>query len=144
MDNKWKGYFTVEAALIMPLILFLYLIIILTALFLYCRCAVSQDNFLLGMRAAGFSYGEDNYGEVIYGEYENNVWASDDYVQERLIRRRASYPFFPTQSGVYKNDGESVWVQAGQKGSRVPITKNVQKLNPVKIIREGRETECLR
>ncbi|MDE6202091.1 MAG: pilus assembly protein, partial [Lachnospiraceae bacterium] len=80
MDKKWKGYFTIEAALIMPLILFLYVIIILTALFLYCRCAISQDNFLLGMRAAGFSYGEDNYGEIIYGEYENNPWTPDSYV----------------------------------------------------------------
>lgn len=141
MNKRWKGYFTVEAAFIMPIILFLYLIIILTALFLYCRCAISQDNFLLGIRAAGFSYGEDNYGEVIYGEYENNVWTPDGYIQERLSRKRTSYPFFPTQTGTYREKDESVWVQAGQKGSKVLIEKSVQKLNPVKIIREGRKSE---
>lgn len=42
MDKKYRGYLTVEAAFIMPVILFLYLLIILTALFLYCRCAISQ------------------------------------------------------------------------------------------------------
>lgn len=144
MDKKYRGYLTVEAAFIMPVILFLYLLIILTALFLYCRCAISQDNFLLGMRAAGFSYGEDNYGEVIYGEYESNVWTPDSYVQERVDRKRTSYPFYPAQAGVYQEDGENVRVQAGQKGSKVLIIKNVQKLNPVKIIREGRISGCLK
>ena len=55
MHKKWKGYFTVEASFILPLVLFLYLLIILAALFLYCRCMISQDNFLLGMRGERFS-----------------------------------------------------------------------------------------
>lgn len=139
MDKKWKGYFTIEAAFIMPFILFLYLMIILAALFLYCRCAISQDNFLLGMRASVFSYGAEDYGEAIYSEKESGLWRPDNYVQERLVRKRTSYPFFSTENSIYKNEHENIWVQTRQKGSKIPITKSVQKINPVEIIREGRK-----
>ena len=70
MCKKWKGYLSLEASMILPIVLFLYFLIILAALYLYCRCAISQDTFLLCVRAERFTYGENNYGEVIYGEEE--------------------------------------------------------------------------
>ena len=147
MRRKWKGYFTVEASLIMPLVLFLYLLIILAALFLYCRCAISQDNFLLGMRGAGFTWGAEDYGEVLYGEIPAtnpaagkgmDRWDAEGYVMERLHYKRRFYPFFPTQSGEYRELGESVLVATGQKGLDGAVEKRVWKLNPVEMIRKGR------
>ena len=141
MHKKWKGYFTVEASLIMPIILFLYLLIILAALFLYGRCAISQDNFLLGMRAGSFTRGEDDYGEVIYAEAETGVWGAEDYVMERLRYKRKFYPFFPSEGGECRISGETVLVQTGQRALKGTITKNVQRLNPVEIIRKGRREQ---
>lgn len=146
MRKRWKGYFTVEASMVMPLILFLYLMIILAALFLYCRCAISQDNFLLGMRSAGFTWGQESYGEVLYAEGWRNSgaqqgrapWTAGSYVMERLQYKRTFYPFFPAQGGEYRDMGQSVLVATGQKGAGRTVEKRVQKFNPVEMIREGR------
>ncbi len=139
MHKKLKGYFTVEASFIMPIILFLYLMIILAALFLYCRSAISQDNFLLGMRAGSFSWGEEDYGEVIYGEKEKNPWQAEEYVEKRLAYKQNFYPFFPADGSVYRVNGDSVLVQAKEKGDTHFITKNIRRYNPVSMIREERK-----
>ncbi len=141
MRRKWKGYFTIEASFIMPVVLVLYLMIILAALFLYCRCVISQDNFLLGMRAARFTWGEEGYGEVFYGDCGKNAWNAEQYVQTRLAQRKRYYPLYPTESGVCRISEGCVLVETGQKGSRDKIAKNVQALNPVNIIREGRKNQ---
>lgn len=139
MRKKYNGYFTIEASFILPVVLFLYLLIILSALFLYCRCAISQDNFLLGMRAGRFTWGEDYYGEVLYGSKQEDSWSAENYVQERLAYKRIFYPIYPAQEGECIISRESVVVQTGQRGSENLIVKNVQRLNPVEIIREGRK-----
>ncbi len=141
MRRKWNGYFTVEASLIMPIVLFLYLLIILASLFLYCRCAISQDNFLLGMRAGTFTWGEDHYGEVIYGETEKEGWEAEAYVLDRLYYKRRFYPFFPSKEGECRISGETVVVQTRQKALNGNITKNIQRLNPVEIMRRGRREQ---
>ncbi|GFI46733.1 hypothetical protein IMSAGC019_02052 [Lachnospiraceae bacterium] len=139
MHKKLKGYFTVEAAFILPVVLFLYLMIILAALFLYCRCLISQDNFLLGLRAGEFTWGEEAYGEVIYGQQEGSFWPGEAYVRERQERRKTYYPFFPALTGDYGEFGDYVSVKSRQKGLDIPIIKKVQRINPVAIIREGRK-----
>ena len=141
MHKKWKGYFTVEASFIMPIVLFLYLLIILAALFLYCRCAISQDNFLLGMRAGSFTKGGDGYGEVIFAEAEKGSWQAEPYVMERLSYKREFYPFFPSLGGECRINEETVLVRTRQRTLSGKIGKNVQRLNPVKIIREGRKNQ---
>ena len=141
MHKKCKGYFTVEASFIMPIVLVLYLLIILSALFLYCRCAISQDNFLLAMRAERFTWGEENYGEVIYGLEENELWQAQEYVEERMNRRNAFYPFFPTEARECIVEEDRILVQAGQRGSKDFIIKITQRWNPVRIIREWRANE---
>lgn len=141
MHRKLRGYFTVEASFIMPVVLFLYLLIILAALFLYCRCVISQDNFLLGMRAGTFTRGEEDYGEVIYGEAEKGSWQAESYVMERLGYKRSYYPFFPSEGGECRVNREAALVETGQKSLSGTIAKNVQRLNPVEMIREGRGKE---
>lgn len=139
MCKKYNGYFTVEAAFILPIVLFIYLLIILAAMFLYCRCVISQDDFLLGMRAGRFTWGENNYGEVIYGNEQENFWSAENYVQERLADRREIYSFYPRETGQCQINKENVIVQTTQKGEKSQITKVIQRINPMKIIREGRK-----
>ena len=139
MCKRYNGYFTVEAAFILPIVLFIYLLIILSTMFLYCRCVISQDDFLLGMRAGNFTWGENNYGEVIYGNEQKNFWSAENYVQERFADHERSYPFYPQKSGQCQVSKEYVIVQTIQKGAKNQIIKVVQKINPVEIIREGRK-----
>lgn len=138
MRKRWRGYFTIEAAFILPVVLFLYLLIILTALFLYCRCVISQDNFLIGMRAERFTDAEENYGEVIYGEKEEGSWYGKEYIESRMERKRAYYPFFPSQGGKCGMYERNVIIESRQKGSGDTIRKIIWKANPVAYIRERR------
>lgn len=141
MRKKWKGSFTVEASFIMPVVLFLYLLIILGALFLYCRCAISQNNFLLAMRAGRFTRGEEYYGEVIYGLEDDTLWQPQQYVEERIERRKALYPFFPTEKGACIVSDDGILVRTGQRGTVDFIQKATQKWNPVLMIREWRKEQ---
>lgn len=136
--KRLKGSFSLEASFIMPMVLFLYLLIILAALFLYCRCAISQDTFLLCMRAERFTYGETDYGEVIYGEEETN-WLPDDYVLERLEQKRSTYPGYASLGGECRITEEDVAVEVRERGLENPIIKRMRKINPIDIIREGRK-----
>lgn len=136
--KRLKGSFSLEASFIMPMVLLLYLLIILAALFLYCRCAISQDTFLLCMRAERFTYGETDYGEVIYGEEETN-WLPDDYVLERLEQKRSTYPGYASFGGECRITEEDVTVEVRERGLENPIIKRMRKINPIDIIREGRK-----
>lgn len=142
MHKRWKGYFSIEASLIMPIILFLYLLIILAALYMYCRCAISQDTFLLGMRAGCFSYGEDNYGEVIYGEEKG--WYPEGYVQERLNSQKQTYPLYSYVSGSCIVSEDSISIKTVYRERKEPLVKCIQKYNPVRIICEGRKNRDVR
>ncbi len=137
--RRWrKGYFSIEASIIMPIVLFLYLIIILTTLYLYCRCAISQDTFLLGMRAGGFTYGAVDYGEVIYGGQESENWSVCAYVEERLVKRKNIYPVYSYTEGNCTVDEENVYIQTTGSRSGGIIQKRILRRNPVAMIREGR------
>lgn len=139
MDKKLKGYFSTEASLILPMVLFLYLMIILAGLFLYCRCVISQDSFLLGMRAGRFTSAGKEYGEVIYGESGSGKWQAEAYVQERLQMQKDTYPFFPYTEGVCEVTAETVTVRTWSGKEHRISEKCTQKINPVMRIREGRK-----
>lgn len=137
MRKRWKGYFSIEASLIMPIILFLYLLIILAAMYLYCRCAISQDTFALGMRAGCFTYGEDNYGEVIYGQA--NDWPVNLYVEKRLDERKQKYPLYSYLKEHCMIEKERIGIETSYKGNQKPNVKYIKKCNPMEMIREGRK-----
>ena len=68
MCKNLKGYLTVEASFVMPLVIFLYLLIILCGFLLYNRCIISQNDYLVAFRGSRFTEAGINYGEVIYGD----------------------------------------------------------------------------
>lgn len=70
---KWlNGYITVEASLIVPIVLLIYMFVIKGGLYAYNRCIISQNNYLLTYREAYFTQEGENYGEVIYGNMKEN------------------------------------------------------------------------
>lgn len=135
MHKKLKASFSIEASFVMPIILTLYVLIILTALFLYCRCVISQDMFLLCNRGSSFSYGESGYGEVIYGENKG----MEDYVSERLKSRQRVYPFYSYEGGTITIYEDRAVIQVKQKKAENFMKKQTQRINPVSLIREGRK-----
>lgn len=136
MNKKLKGYLTLEAAYIMPIVLLLYILIILAGFYLYDRCVISHSNSLLALRGSRFTACSDNYGEVIYGDMDMGS-CDVSYLMIRLEYKERFYPF-------YTPEGKSVSVQNGEivietEGfNHLKITKKAEQINPVEIIREVR------
>lgn len=139
MYKKINGYFTIEASCIVPLVLFWYLLILLLALFFYSQSSISQDSYLLGMRASRFTYGEDYYGEVIYGDTSKAKWDAKAYVIERIQRKSSFYPAMEIRKQMCEITPSEVSVYVEGKGMRKGIRKICQVYNPITVIREERK-----
>ena len=72
-----KGYMTVEAAFIIPWVIFIFIFIIYSAYFLYDRCLIFQDSYAYAVRAANKQmsvtdvecYMNENAGEQYGNKY---------------------------------------------------------------------------
>lgn len=137
MHKKLKGYLTLEAAYIMPVVLLLYVLIILAGFYLYNRCVISQNNYLLALRGSRFTVSYKNYGEVIYGDMEVGGY-NEDYLMTRLEYKEKFYPFYePLVKRVWAENG--CIVVATEGFNNLKITKKAEQINPVEIIREVRD-----
>lgn len=137
MHKKWNGYLTVEASFIMPIVLFLYLLIILCSFYLYNRCMISQNNYLLAFRVSRFTHSGLNYGEVIYGDMDGKK-ADKQYVEKRLAYKENFYPFYYTETKEVSIGRNAVSVSVtGYKGT-LKINKAAECLNIIKIVKGTR------
>lgn len=113
MNKKVNGYMTVEASLIIPLVLCIYVAVIKLGFLIYDRCVMSQDQYLAVFRSSRFTLSEEAYGEVIYGNYD--VTEPDlRYAEERTFRKQKFYPMFG--KGEVKTTYEYGKVQLWGKG----------------------------
>lgn len=138
MCKRWNGYLTVEASFILPIVLFLYLLIVLCGFYLYNRCVISQDNYLIALRGSRFTQAGSNYGEVIYGNMDG-VSPDRQYLEHRLAYKSQFYPFCYAESkkiSIYR-DSISVLI-TGYKGT-LNIRKKAERLNIIKIIEGTRK-----
>ncbi|MCL2253026.1 MAG: hypothetical protein FWC09_01155 [Lachnospiraceae bacterium] len=88
-----NGYMTIEASLIMPLVIGTIMFLIFSAFFLYSKCVIIQDAYIKCYRASVFTYWEAGYGEVSYGNLKvRNGSEARDYIESRSDYSR--YPFF--------------------------------------------------
>lgn len=62
------AYFTVEAALIIPIVLCIFVMIIYLSFYLYDRCVMSQDCYVLSYRQSIEKGGADRAGQPAAGE----------------------------------------------------------------------------
>ena len=78
--DKWKrmeaeAYFTVEAALIVPVVVCIFVMIIYLSFYLYDRCVLTQDCYVLSYRQsiekgkadrAGTAAAKDQFGQKLF------------------------------------------------------------------------------
>lgn len=137
MCKSLKGYLTVEASFIMPIVLSLYLLIILCGFYLYDRCVISQDNYLLAFRGSRFTETDQNFGKVIYGDMEEKQ-PDVFYLEERLEYKAQFYPFYRAETKKVHVTTDMVHiVTTGYKGT-LRISKSAKRLNFIKIVEKTR------
>lgn len=133
MHKELNGYMTVEAAFVMPIVLFLYILIILCGFFLYNRCVISQDASLLTLRGSRFTDAEENYGEVIYGNRKEESHSSQ-YIESRLAYKLAFYPFYRLEEKeITLAEQDTSIMLIGYKGT-LKIRKSTERLNIIEIV----------
>jgi len=70
LSKKLGGYMTIEVSFIMPMVLLLFMLIIMSALFQFKRCIVSQNDYLMDFRTKREMMISNNNGEVLYGNMD--------------------------------------------------------------------------
>lgn len=134
---KMYGFLTIEASLLIPLILGIYLFLLFTSFYLYNECVLQQDIYVIGLRGSRFTDWEDGYGEVIYGDISMREQEEITYYIENKIMHRYETVVLPTfiikdvnieiaqntyRSTTYQNKSDTErWPQTGG-GSEVRIT----------------------
>lgn len=137
MYEKWNGYLTIEASFVMPIVLFLYLLIILSGFYLYDRCVISQDDYLLAFRGSRFTETGLNYGEVIYGDMSPQN-QDKQYIEAHLLYKSDFYPFYQMEEKTVHMDGNKMSVStAGYQGT-LKIKKTAECLNMIEIVERVR------
>ena len=59
--KRFKGYMTLEATLIMPMVICVFVILIFFTYFLYGRCVITADSYILAFRASISDKGGKEY-----------------------------------------------------------------------------------
>lgn len=132
-----NGYFSVEASLVMPTVFFLYLLIIVGGIYLYDRCVISQDSYLMAFRGSRFTNASNNYGEIIYGE-EREKGFSISYLEDRLQFKIKCYPCYCLERKEINVTGEETSISTTGWEGLLTIRKQAENRNPVEIIRKVR------
>lgn len=138
MRKSLKGYMTVEASYVMPIVIFLYLLIIFCGFFLYNRCVMSQNNYLLALRGSRFTNAGNNYGEVVYGDRKEKE-PDRQYLDARLQYTMRFYPFCRETESRVEITQENVIVETGGYGGTLKIKKEAERINIAAIIERTRK-----
>lgn len=138
MYKSWKGYLTVEASFIMPIVLVIYLLIILCGFYLYNRCVISQDNYLLAFRGSRFTEAGENYGEVIYGDMQMTK-PDRKYLESRRDYKLQFYPLFDPDIKEIEAAADMITIKtAGYRGT-LALIKKAERLNILEIVERTRK-----
>lgn len=137
MCKKLKGYMTVEATYIVPVVLVIYVMLILCGFYLYDRCVIAQDNYLIAFRGSRFTEGTENYGEVIYHEMKTDFF-EEGYVRERLSYKSGFYPFFEEESAEAEMREEKLTVSVSGFHGALQVSKTAERHNPLEAVKKVR------
>ncbi len=140
MGRKVNGYMTVEASLVIPLVLCIYVMIIKAGFWVYDRCVMSQDQYLLAFRSSNFTTSEESYGEVIYGEYDV-VYPDVQYATERAYRKQKFYPMFGKGEVRAFCDGRNVRIWGNGFEGLLEMEKAAARNDIFAVVRKRRQTD---
>ena len=127
---KVKGYMTVEAAFIIPWVIFLFVFIIYASFFLYDGCAVFQDSYALAVRAANKQLDNSSLEKYLYDN------AAKQYGNKYIAVRGITREFQVSDKEVMVKAYADVRYSAG-KGEVLPDISNWKIKAELKASREN-------
>ena len=147
--KRYKGYMTLEASLLMPMVICVMALLIYFTYYLYGRCIISEDSYILAFRASisdkgGGYYDPEGYvaekssdvaGKKYFGNerpvFEPRVDGKDVRVTGRsMTRHRAMGRYFLKPQGSYG-------IEAAGRATHRQYTKHIRILTRLSDL--GRE-----
>lgn len=132
-----KGYMTVEAAHVMPIVLLLYLLVLTAAFLLYDRCVTSQDYYVLALRGSRFTEAGEHYGEVIYGRMQETD-VMQTYLTARLHRRRSYSLYERKETKMVETEKNAIRIFSLEASGALFMKKEAERINPLGKLKESR------
>lgn len=135
LTKKQEAYFTVEAALIMPIAFFIIIFILSLGVFLYNRLVFTQNSIILMVR--GSQYTEKPYEDV----EKQLVKESDDLDQRyyQIDNSKASFSRNGNDIVIKRRIEQSIC--ANLERIVCEKTQEIKIYNPIQFIRNIRKTE---
>lgn len=135
----WSGYMTVEATLMIPIVLYVCIFIIYSGFFVYDRCVMKQDAYRAAMKA-GSVYRQD--GQEVY----NTAWnALEELTVDKYIATQCHYEVSVqgkvcvTVQGEVEVPFKGLEKMTGVSSWKIEEKAESQCLNPVFFIRMCRQ-----
>ncbi len=140
------GYFTVEAAFIVPMIVCILALLCYLGLFMCNRCMLVQDAYILGLRGS-ILYGEDN-NRVVSTVLAESEGLTDKYFAVPSVQKNVEAGMLSvsvTLSGEMKVPiAFYSWEDKKMDGTwELQETKTLDRTNPVTFIRSCRKVETV-
>ncbi len=137
MCKNLKGYVTVEAAYIIPIVSVIYMMMIMCGFYLYDKCVISQDNYLIAFRGSRLTNGAEYYGEVIYNDMKTGYF-KEEYVRERLEYKSGFYPFLEEESTQTTMWGKDLTITVVGFHGMLEVSKTAKQQNPLETVKRVR------
>lgn len=140
MRRGIDAYFTVEAAMVLPMVLFTIVLIIYLLFFQYNRCLMEQDMGILALRGAALQ-AEDNEDRMRQLQEQAAGLYSEKYIawdggeialrieKGKIYAERSGQIKFPFRGGSFKEN--QVWTMKAAFENRI--------ISPVSFIRSYRK-----
>ena len=142
MDNKKNAYFTVEATLVMPIVLVIQITILYLLFFQYNRCLMEQDIAALSIRASVLAK-EDDWTMLERMKQEAANLSRDKYVaweyasptielkRNVICLEQKCQQIVPFQMMEWQR--ESIW--------QTTIAYKVDRISPMEVVRSRKKIE---
>lgn len=129
------AYFTVEAALIVPVVICIFVMVMYMSFYLYDRCVMTQDCYVLSYRQSIEKAGRDRAGdETMLAQSKNRLFMLSNVQigssNGRTVEVRANGEMEPPLFGLQLFESSRKWL--------IGIEKKARKTDPPKAYRKVR------
>ena len=136
--RKCKAYMTVEAAFVVPTVIFVFAALIYFSNYLYTRCVLAQDCYILAFRASSCtdaSFGDDPGGYVMSkcSKVAGNKYYGSDKPSFRAVVRGKEVEV--SASTEVRHSALNGVFTALRSGWRIDVTQKAKKREYAKHIR---------
>lgn len=135
-----KGYFTVEASLIMPVVVMIWGLMVCLNFYVYDSCILFQDTYSITFRASAKSIDDNAQKEYILKQWKSQCGDKYFSVTDNDIEVTVNRSIH-IKSIINMNWSDTLYWFRQKNGSQIAVQLEVKKINPAQFVRKMRRME---